>query len=126
MPRALQTAGKSASAMSIGQRTWSSSTAAFSSGGGAGPYPERLEALVPAYLPRVPLDPFADAPFIYERRGDGYLLASVGPDGTFDGGPDESGRIVGGEWQAEPVKTKLKTWDIIVRVPWRDSRPPSR
>lgn len=93
---------------------------------GAAPYPERLEALVPAYLPRVPLDPFVDAPFVYERRGDGYLLASVGPDGTFDGGPDESGRIVGGEWQAEPVKTKLKTWDIIVRVPWRDARPPAR
>ena len=93
---------------------------------GAAPYPERLEALVPAYIPEVPLDPFTDAPLLYERRGDGYLLASVGPDGTFDGGTDESGRIVGGEWLAEPVKTRLKTWDIVVRVPWRDARPPAR
>lgn len=93
---------------------------------GGPPYPERLEALVPAYLPEVPVDQFVDAPFVYERRGDGYLLACVGPDSTFDGGTDESGRIVGGEWQAEPVKTRLKTWDIVVRVPWRDARPPAR
>ena len=45
---------------------------------GEDPYPETLDALVPKYLPAVPLDPFTDRPFIYERRGDGYLLASEG------------------------------------------------
>jgi hypothetical protein len=98
-------------------------------------YPERLEALVPAYLPRVPLDPFADAPFIYERRGDGYLLASVGKDGTSDGGNDRFGWIVGGEWQAEPVapsrdpldfQARQRNYDIVIRVPWHDTRPPAR
>lgn len=48
--------------------------------------PEKLEELVPEYLPAVPLDPFTDSPLIYRRGGDGYLLYSVGPDGADDGG----------------------------------------
>ncbi len=96
------------------------------------PYPEQLEDLVPACLDRVPLDPFTAAPLVYERRGDGYLLVSAGRDGVHDGGNDESGSLVGGEWQAEPavaaadyddifgVRTRPRTFDLVIRIPWAD------
>jgi hypothetical protein len=90
-------------------------------GPGAPPYPERLDDLVPNYLAAVPLDPFADEPFIYERRGDGYLLASVGADGVYDGGDDVDGWIRGGEWQAVQVQPGDKH-DLVVRMPF----PPRR
>ena len=52
-----------------------------------GNYPGALEALVPAYLSKLPDDPFASkGSFQYKRKGDKYLLYSVGPDGKDDGG----------------------------------------
>ena len=52
-----------------------------------GHYPEALQALVPRYLQRVPLDPFDPAkPLRYRREANGYLLYSIGPDGVDDGG----------------------------------------
>ncbi len=84
---------------------------------GDAPYPETLDALVPKYLPTVPLDPFSDKPFIYERRGDGYLLASVGDNGVYDGGDDMDGWIVGGEWQATRQGVDQNKWDLVVRMP---------
>ncbi len=48
--------------------------------------PESLAALVPSYLDSVPVDPFADGPLKYRRTGSGYLLYSVGIDGTDHGG----------------------------------------
>jgi hypothetical protein len=84
---------------------------------GEEPYPETLEALVPKYLAAVPLDPFSDKPFIYERRGEGYLLASVGSNGVYDGGDDMSGWIVGGEWQTTEQDVDRKKSDLVVRMP---------
>jgi hypothetical protein len=84
-------------------------------GPGEPPYPERLDELVPRYLAAVPVDPFSDNPFIYERRGDGYLLASVGENGVYDGGGDVDGWIKGGEWQAE-WRRSLED-DLVVRMP---------
>jgi hypothetical protein len=86
-------------------------------GRGEPPYPERLDELVPRYLAAVPVDPFSDNPFIYERRGDGYLLASVGADGVYDGGDDVSGWIVGGEWQAVEQDVPWDASDFVVRMP---------
>ena len=60
---------------------------------GSPEYPERLDDLVPGYLAAVPIDPFSEKPFIYERRGDGYLLSSVGVDGVHDGGDDIVARV---------------------------------
>jgi len=52
-----------------------------------GEYPQKLEALVPTYLTRLPDDPFAlTGTFHYLRKGSSYLLYSVGPDGKDDGG----------------------------------------
>ncbi|GDX97511.1 hypothetical protein LBMAG47_31760 [Planctomycetia bacterium] len=84
---------------------------------GTPPYPDRLDALVPKYLAAVPLDPFTDEPLIYERRGDGYLMASTGRDGVYDGGDDVSGRIVRGEWQDQPGRGGYDRTDIVVRIP---------
>lgn len=49
-----------------------------------GSFPTRLAALTPAYLPAIPKDPFTDQALGYERRGGGYLLYSVGPNGKPD------------------------------------------
>ncbi len=92
-------------------------------------YPERLEDLVPRYLPAVPIDPFADAPLLYERHGDGYLLASVGQNGVYDGGLDMRGWIAGGEWHDTPQKVDRNECDHVIRMPvpdrpFRLSSPP--
>ena len=39
-----------------------------------GSYPAELSALVPAYLPRLPIDPVTGRPPVYERRGAGFTL----------------------------------------------------
>jgi hypothetical protein len=83
----------------------------------APPYPERLDDLVPKYLAAVPVDPFTDKALIYERRGDGYLLASVGENGVYDGGDDIDGWIVRGEWQEQEQKVNYPAVDLVVRMP---------
>ena len=93
---------------------------------GVPPYPEQLDALVPRYLPAVPIDPFTDTPLIYERRGDGYLLASVGQNGVYDGGDDMNGDIVGGEWQEQTRKVDYPKSDLVVRMPVPTRKPADR
>jgi hypothetical protein len=52
-----------------------------------GNYPTTLTALVPAYLPAVPLDPVDGKPLRYRPNADGtFLLYSIGPNGRDDGG----------------------------------------
>ncbi|MEO7715026.1 MAG: hypothetical protein ABIY70_02385 [Capsulimonas sp.] len=46
-----------------------------------GAFPEKLSTLGP-----VPMDPFTSAPLRYRREGAGFVVYSVGEDGTFDGG----------------------------------------
>lgn len=52
-----------------------------------GSYPERLSELVPRYIGQVPDDFFVGKPLRYERKGEGYLLYSLGPNRT-----DEQGK----------------------------------
>ena len=80
-------------------------------------YPETLDALVPRYLTAVRLDPFTEKPFVYERRGEGYMLASMGNNGVYDGGDDRDGWIVGGEWQTENHDVDCGKTDIVLRMP---------
>lgn len=56
-----------------------------------GSYPDQLSDLVPAYLESIPADLFAGAPPRYVRKGDGYLLYSVGRN-LKDGGGSEKER----------------------------------
>jgi hypothetical protein len=58
--------------------------------GEKGAFPAALSGLVPQYAQEVPVDPLTSQPFVYEKRGNGYLLYSLGPDGK----PD---RAVGGK-----------------------------
>ncbi len=76
-----------------------------------GAYPAQLADLVPKYVAKVPNDIFNnDAELHYTRRGDGYLLYSVGPNGKDDGGKTFE------EWQTEGGHGK--PWDdLVVRVP---------
>ena len=56
-----------------------------------GKLPAKLDELVPAYLPALPLDPMAaePRPFGYKPDGERPMLYSVGPNGTDDSGHDE-------------------------------------
>ncbi len=85
--------------------------------GGGSSYPERLDALVPQYFSDVPIDPYSGQPLIYERRNGGYLLASVGQNGTYDGGSDADGWIVNGEWQDDERDVPWNRSDLVVRMP---------
>jgi hypothetical protein len=51
-----------------------------------GRYPEKLEALAPAYLPRIPQDIFSGKALIYHPVPSAYLLYSVGVNGQDDQG----------------------------------------
>jgi hypothetical protein len=59
-----------------------------------GRYPEKLDKLAPKYLAKIPDDLFSGKPLIYRPEGKGYLLYSVGPNGTDDEGrgPDDAPR----------------------------------
>lgn len=56
-----------------------------------GRYPERLDQLVPEFLPEVPEDPFLGEPLRYVVEENGYAVYSVGQDGIDDGGRRPSG-----------------------------------
>jgi len=51
-----------------------------------GSYPVTLEELVPEIMPELPPDPFTGDPLEYRRKGDDYVLYSVGPDKKDHGG----------------------------------------
>ncbi len=51
-----------------------------------GQFPDKLEALVPAILKDIDLDPFTGKPLIYKRTGKGFIIYSVGQDGKDNGG----------------------------------------
>ena len=67
-----------------------------------GAYPESLDALVPDYLPEMPLDPFAGKAFRYRRTDDNFRLYSVGQNMKDDGG-------------VEPKPGKAGTGDLVFR-----------
>ena len=83
-----------------------------------GEYPERLEQLVPEVLETVPEDRYAGKPFVYRRMPDqGYLLYSVFENETDDGGTNQGGDIIQGEWMAEPEYVDYEDSDLVIRVP---------
>jgi hypothetical protein len=50
-----------------------------------GEYPATLAALVPEFLPTVPMDPFTEKPLIYRTEPGGAVVYSVGAGGREDG-----------------------------------------
>ena len=79
-------------------------------------YPEELAALLAEYLDSIPMDLYSGNPFLYERRGDGYLLYSVFENGADDEGTDFAGKIVKGEWVTGDSGSRDRP-DLVVRVP---------
>jgi hypothetical protein len=81
-----------------------------------GDYPRQLSDLTPKYVQKLPKDIFAgEGDFHYARRGGGYLLYSVGPNGLDEGGmgrgdTDEAGNL--GWWD-----------DIAIRVGMEPKAP---
>jgi hypothetical protein len=52
-----------------------------------GRFPDSLSELTPAYLKKVPPDPFGNGEAVrYRKNGKTYLLYSIGPDGKDDNG----------------------------------------
>jgi hypothetical protein len=78
-------------------------------------WPDRLEELTPAYLDRVPLDPFDGRPIKFVRREDGVTVYSVGPDGEDNGG------AVAGRSLASGFDWGFRLWDVD-----RRSQPPGK
>lgn len=67
-----------------------------------GRYPETLRALVPKYLPTVPVDPFDGKVLRYQRVGEGFKVWSIGEDLKDDGGVEGKPRWANGDivWKA--------------------------
>jgi hypothetical protein len=68
-----------------------------------GGWPERLEALVPAWLAEVPRDPYTGGPFAYVREGSGWLVQAAHEDARAPE-PAEEGILF---HSAEPGEARL-------------------
>lgn len=94
-----------------------------------GEYPLTLEALVPAYLDRMPADPFSGNPLCYRLlheddpalRGQSYLLYSVGGDMWDNGGQDLRHRsaLARREILECPPRPSARALDYILTPPDR-------
>lgn len=54
-----------------------------------GKLPDTLTDLIPAYLDAVPKDPFDGNELRYKKRGDGFVIYSIGEDLSDDGGAEQ-------------------------------------
>ena len=57
--------------------------------------PHNLDELVPTFLKTVPLDPFDGRPLRYRKLAKGYVVYSIGSDGTDDAGAEKRFRSAG-------------------------------
>ena len=91
-----------------------------------GTYPEKLDELVPAILPKLPVDFFNAKPYAYKRIGEGYLLYSFGPNGVDDDASNELNAVLEGRplndmtpSEADVARPKIPAHadDFSLRVP---------
>ncbi len=73
----------------------------------AGALPDTLADLVPAYFDVIPKDPFDGNDLRYEKRGNGFVIYSIGEDLSDDGGKERPKRRRG---QSQP------NWDVTFIV----------
>jgi hypothetical protein len=87
-------------------------------------WPESLEALTPAYLAAVPVDPYDGRPLRYLRLSDGVEVYSIGPDSV-----DNGGKIDRKNPQAEGSDLGFRLWDVARRrqpaPPPTENKPPA-
>ncbi|HPD29611.1 MAG TPA: hypothetical protein PLL20_06430 [Phycisphaerae bacterium] len=81
-----------------------------------GRFPQRLEELVPQYLPALLIDPFDDKPLRYRVTDDAVIIYSIGEDGIDDGG------YVGHRTAPETSPTD---WGFVLLKPDFRGRPAS-
>jgi hypothetical protein len=79
-------------------------------------WPDALDALVPAFLSTVPLDPFDGAPLRYRKTGDGLVIYSVSTDGV-----DNAGSIDHDNPKATGKDVGIRLWD-----PSHRRQPPAK
>jgi hypothetical protein len=80
-----------------------------------GIWPSELNALVPEYLPDLSADPFSalHEPLIYRSDEEGYVLYSLGPNGSDDGGFYGTSRDW---WDAEKnLDIDVELWTDVIR-----------
>lgn len=70
--------------------------------------PERLEVLVPGFLPELPVDPFALGPLSYRRLERGYVIYSLGRDGVDQGGEDGGNAGKNPRWLDIPFRVERR------------------
>ena len=84
-----------------------------------GRLPENLAELVPAYLPAVPADPFDDQPIRFKHLPQGFVVYSVGLDGTDNGGKEDPAYATG-------YATDDNGYDVTFTIKRRTGRITSR
>jgi hypothetical protein len=78
-------------------------------------HPDRLDELVPEFLPRLPID-YADGQVLrYHPEGDGYLLYSIGDNGVDEGG--NGPRLTSDYWQLGWPSVTDVVFSRMVRPP---------
>jgi type II secretory pathway pseudopilin PulG len=89
-------------------------------------YPEKIEALVPAVINKLPVDFYLGKPFVYKRLNDGYLIYTVGLNGKDDSGSNNQMSTFEGRplndldpTEAEALREKIPTGadDFSIRIP---------
>lgn len=80
-------------------------------------YPDKLNELFPRYLAAIPKDRFSGGPLRYERRGEGYLLYSVGHNGLDDQGRDATDDPQSGLPIAQRREPVQKFDDLRIKMP---------
>jgi hypothetical protein len=75
-----------------------------------GQWPEKLDVLVPDYLPAVPADPFDGKPLRLRRTEDGIMVYSVGSDGA-----DNGGNLDRKDGKAPGTDLGFRLWDAARR-----------
>jgi len=79
--------------------------------GDTGRYPQNLSQLVTAgYLKQLPMDSFSDKPLAYRKTEDNFILYSVGPNFTDDGGV--SGKDSKGQFKQWMDKGDTVFWPV--------------
>jgi hypothetical protein len=76
-----------------------------------GRWPERLDELVPEFLPAVPNDPYTGKAYVLRRRDDGLVIYSLGPDGV-----DNRGTLFRGQRIMGEVDLGFQLWDPLHRA----------
>jgi hypothetical protein len=76
-------------------------------------WPKTLDELVPAWLAKIPADPFADGPLRYRATKDGVVIYSVGPEAKNNGDSRDAADMPGG--QQPDAGYEFRLWNVDQR-----------